>query len=497
VFEAAELGRKISKTDFATREPELHHSLLVAQRELRAAKFTAIVIVSGVEGAGKGEVVSLLHKWMDARGLETHAFWDETDEERLRPRFWRFWRALPAHGRLSILFGSWYTQPIIDCALKKIATDKFDRELERIRHFEDMLVDDGALIIKLWFHLSKAAQVKRLRSDGKSYKKGKDKARNVSPLTKAFSKTYDQFLTTSERALRKTDLAHSPWHIIEADNRRYRDLKVGEILVERISTHLTRPPAGRSRVSVTSPALHKPGEPSVLSAVAGDSSVGEELYRNELRKYQRQLYKLAWKAYQQGINVVAVFEGWDAAGKGGAIRRVTQAMDARLYQVISVAAPSDEELAHHYLWRFWRQLPRAGYHTLYDRSWYGRVLVERVEKFATDIEWQRAYNEINSFEEQLVEHGSVVVKFWLHIDSTEQLRRFKEREKTPTKQHKITAEDWRNRERWEAYELAVTDMISRTSTEIAPWTLVDANDKRNARIEVIKTYSERLAKALT
>ncbi len=492
MFEAVELGRKVSRNEFDAREPDLHARLLDVQRQFRDADFPVIVIVSGVEGAGKGEVVSLIHKWMDVRGLETHAFWEETDEERLRPRFWRFWRALPAHGRLHVLFGSWYTQPIISAAMKQIKTSRFDRELERIRHFEDMLVDDGALIIKLWFHLSKSAQLKRLKADAK----GKKKGRKLSPLTKTFSRRYDKFALVSERALRKTDVSHSPWHIIEAENRRYRNLKVGEIIYERIRDRLKDPAPDSGRVTVSSPALHKRGEPGVLSAVPLDRTISDAAYRRGLKRYQRDIYELAWKAHQQGVNTVAVFEGWDAAGKGGAIRRVTQAMDARLYRVISVAAPSDEEKAHHYLWRFWRHLPRAGYQTLYDRSWYGRVLVERVEKFATEFEWQRAYNEINSFEEQLVEHGSVVVKNWINIDPEEQLRRFQEREKTPWKQHKITDEDWRNRERWDDYDCAISDMVTRTSTEIAPWNLVPGNDKRYARIEVLRHYCERLEAVL-
>ena len=445
MFEAAEIGVKVSKKAFALREPELHAALLAAQRRLREADFPVIVIVSGVEGAGKGDVVSLLHKWMDARGLETHAFWDATDEERMRPRFWRFWRALPAKGRIAVLFGSWYTQPIIDRAMKATKTDHFDRELERIRHFEDMLVDDGALIVKLWLHLSKKEQLRRL-ADEANGKGGK-----ISPLTRSFSKRYDQFVRVSERALRKTDVAHSPWHIIESSNARYRNLQVGEILLERMIARLDRARTTSGRVSMTSPALHKPGEAGVLSAMPLDRALGDKHYRKALEKYQTRLYALAWAAHNQRLNTVAVFEGWDAAGKGGAIRRVTQAMDARLYRVTSIAAPTDEEKSHHYLWRFWRQLPRAGYNTLYDRSWYGRVLVERVEGFATDLEWQRAYNEINSFEEQLVEHGTIVLKFWLHISPEVQLARFRERERIVWKQHKLTAEDWRNRDRREGY----------------------------------------------
>ena len=490
MFEAAELGVKVSKQEFAQREPQLHQQLLLIQRLLLSADFPVIIIVSGVEGAGKGDVVSLLHRWMDVRGLETHAFWDETDEERQRPRYWRFWRALPPRGRIGVLFGSWYTQPIIDFALKRCKRDKFDRELERIRHFEDTLVDDGALIIKLWFHLSQKAQLKRLKADTKA-----DSAR-LGPLTKRYAARYQRFVKVSERALRKTDVSHAPWHIIEANNTRYRDVRVGEIVLERIQARVDQAPPTSGRVTVTSPALLKAGEPSVLTNVPLDSTLADKPYRLAMEKYGDTLYELAWRAKARGVTTVAVFEGWDAAGKGGAIRRVTQAMDARLYRVISVAAPSDEEQAHHYLWRFWRHVPRHGFHTLYDRSWYGRVLVERVEGFATELAWQRAYNEINSFEEQLVDHGTVVLKFWLHIDQQEQLRRFREREHTPWKQHKITADDWRNRERWADYERAVTDMVIHTSTDIAPWTLIAGNDKRVARVAILKTYCERLAAAL-
>lgn len=490
MFEGAELGLKLAKEEFDRREPELHQQLLALQRRVREADFPVIVIVSGVEGAGKGDVVSLLHRWMDVRGLETQAFWDETDEERMRPRYWRFWRAMPPKGRIGILFGSWYTRPIIDRALKFSKRDKFDRELERIRHFEDMLIDDGALIIKLWFHLSKKAQLQRLEKDAKG------KRVKVGPFTQAYAKSYHRFVKVSERALRKTDVSHSPWHIIEATNTRHRDARVGQILIERLTLRLDAPAPSSGRVTVSSPAMQKVAEPGVLSVVALATAIDDKTYRSAMERYSDALYELAWKARARGVNTVAVFEGWDAAGKGGAIRRVTQAMDARLYRVISVAAPTDEEKAHHYLWRFWRHVPRDGFHTIYDRSWYGRVLVERVEGFASELAWQRAYNEINSFEEQLVDHGTLVLKFWLHIDQEEQLRRFRERQQTPWKQHKITDEDWRNRDRWADYERAVTDMVVHTSTEIAPWILVPGNDKRVARVEILKTYCARLAAAV-
>jgi polyphosphate kinase 2 (PPK2 family) len=235
---------------------------------------------------------------------------------------------------------------------------------------------------------------------------------------------------------------------------------------------------------------------TILDHVDLSRTITAKSYDRLLKKHQRRLYELTWHAKKKQRSTIAVFEGWDAAGKGGAIRRLTAAMDARLYKVISVASPSDEEIAHHYLWRFWRHLPRAGYVTIYDRSWYGRVLVERVEGLATEEEWQRSYQEINDFEEQLHEHGIILSKFWLHIDKDEQLRRFREREKTPWKEYKITDEDWRNREKWDDYRDAVNDMVAHTSTEYAPWILMPANDKRLARVEVVKTVCRRLEAVL-
>ena len=190
------------------------------------------------------------------------------------------------------------------------------------------------------------------------------------------------------------------------------------------------------------------------------------------------------------------FEGADAAGKGGAIRRVSGALDARQYLIVPVAAPTDEERAHPYLWRFWRNIPSLGGITIFDRSWYGRVLVERVEKLCAPADWMRAYDEINQFEEQLTKGGAIVVKFWLQISKEEQLKRFRERQRTAFKQFKITTEDWRNRKKWDAYERAVCDMVDRTSTELAPWTLVEAEDKRYARVKILKTIVERIERAL-
>lgn len=490
MFEAAELGRKISKGEFDKIEPELHTNLLTIQRELMQSDIPVIVIVSGVEGAGKGEVVNCLNKWLDTRGIMTSAFWDESDEERERPRYWRFWRRLPPRGTIGIMFGSWYTRAIIDYVFKRIDLADYERELQRISKFEHMLSEDNALIIKFWFHMSAKEQRKKLEKENKNKK--------YSPLLKKFAKRYRQFSQASEHAIRLTDQGVSPWHIVEATDRRYRDITVGRILHDSLLVKLKETKSVKKKIAVEENTNLIPSSNglTVLSGVDSDRTISDKNYNKLLKKYQQRFYELTWQAKQMQRSSIAMFEGWDAAGKGGGIRRMTAAMDARLYKTISVAAPTDEEKAQHYLWRFWRHIPRAGYVTIYDRSWYGRVLVERVEGFADEHEWNRAYQEINDFEEQLYEHGIILSKFWLHISKEEQLRRFKEREKIPWKAHKITDEDWRNRDKWEAYEQAINDMVTHTSTEYAPWLLIPGNDKRLARVEILRHMCERLEAGL-
>jgi polyphosphate kinase 2 (PPK2 family) len=235
---------------------------------------------------------------------------------------------------------------------------------------------------------------------------------------------------------------------------------------------------------------------TILDRVDLSLKVPRDEYKKRLDELQDRLRQLEHQLYRARIPSVIVYEGWDAAGKGGNIRRLTRGLDPRGYEVVPIASPTDEELAHHYLWRFWRALPKAGHITIFDRSWYGRVLVERVEGLCTEEDWKRAYQEINEFELQLVEYGTVVVKFWLHIDQEEQLERLQARKETPHKRWKLTEDDWRNREKWSRYEVAVEEMLRRTSTTYAPWTILEANDKLHARIKALTTVADALTEAL-
>lgn len=490
MFESAELGHKIDKATYAREVPALRESLLNAQFDLaQSGRFPVIIVIGGVDGAGKGETVNLLNEWMDPRHIRTVAFPAPSDEERERPRMWRYWRALPPRGKIGILFGAWHTDPILARVLSRTTDAELDRSAQEVVRFERMLTDEGALILKFWFHLSKDRQRQRLRALEKD-----PKTRwRVTPVDWERFKSYDKFRRISERFLRQTSTANARWNVVEGMDAGYRSLTVGRILLDAL----------RSRLDAPAPAAAAPAPPEVrLDAVnvLRELDLGKRIpaadYPLELERWQGKLNLLSRHPKFAKLAVVAVFEGADAGGKGGAIRRVTAALDARQYLGVAVAAPTEEERAQPYLWRFWRHFPRRGRFTIFDRSWYGRVLVERVEGLCAEADWRRAYAEINDLEDQLVRNQNVLVKFWLAVDQEEQLRRFEDRERTAFKHFKITAEDWRNREKWDAYEAAVCEMVDRTSTEIAPWTLVEANDKNFARIKVLRTLCRSIESAL-
>lgn len=492
MFESAEIGHVIAKKDYKKREPVLRQALLAAQYQLlELSRFPVIILVNGVDGAGKGETVNLFNEWMDPRHIHTEAFGPEEDGDRDRPEMWRFWQVLPPKGRIGILFGSWYSDPILAQVVGHEKKARFAQRLERIRHFESMLVSEGAVLVKFWFHLSKSAMHKRF----KALEADPRNAWRVTAQEWDHFKHYDGFVTVCEEALRKTSTGEAPWLVIEGLDPAYRALTAGGYLLEVMQQRLAGQTVAVPRITpVPPPAID--GR-TLLAVYDYQRRLARKTYESQLEDLQGRLALLTRDPRMAKRALVVVFEGMDAAGKGSTIRRITQALDARHYRVVPIASPSDEERAQPYLWRFWRHVPRHGHITLFDRSWYGRVLVERVEQYCSEEDWMRAYDEINAFEEQLVQAGSVVVKFWLAITPQEQLRRFEERKNTPYKQYKITDEDWRNRDKWPLYERAVGDMIDFTSTDVAPWHVVASDDKLFSRIEVLTHLCERLAQALT
>jgi len=493
MFEAAELGREVSKEEYRERVPALRTELLQLQNDLlRDPRFAVAIVIAGVEGAGKGQTVNVLHTWMDPRYLLTNAYGAPSEEERQRPRMWRYWRDLPPKGRIGVFFGSWYTAPIIDRVYERISDAEFETALRRINAFERELADDAVLLLKFWFHISKKVQKKR----HKELLAKPETAWRVSETELQFHKLYDRFIPICEDVVRSTSPGQAPWTLVEGTDARYRELCVGDHIRDAIARHVARLDARPPRRAEPPETATRRDQPTILSRVDLSTKLDADDYHERLTRAQARLAALSRAAVGRGASQLLVFEGWDSAGKGGAIRRVTAALDARFYGIVPIAAPSDEEMARPWLWRFWRCLPRAGRLTIFDRSWYGRVLVERVEGLATVEEWRRAYQEINEFESRLCEYGYGLAKFWLHIDREEQGRRFAEREQTPYKRFKITEEDYRNREKWDLYEDAVNEMVERTSTSYAPWTLVPANDKRTARVVVAETAADRLEAAI-
>jgi polyphosphate:AMP phosphotransferase len=502
MFESAELGRSVSSGQFKKRSTKLREELLRLQSDLlQDARRQIVLTLAGVDGGGKSESITLLNEWMDARWLTTNAYEPRNEVELRVPQFWRYWRDLPPRGRIGVFMSAWYSEPFLDRVYDRIPPAAYDAHLERVVRFEQALADDGAVVVKIWMHLSHEAQERRLRN------------LEQDPLTEARVterdwqnwRAYDRFIEVAEQTISRTHTGDAPWVIVEGADRNYRSLAVAGVVRDALRRAL-RPIAGQATGSPGKAQKRKvrarkdnralAGDRTVLSGLDMSKELSKKEYEEHLPVLQAELHHLHLRAKDRNIASVLVFEGPDGAGKGGAIRRLCMALSPRYYQVHGVAKPTEDEAAQHYLWRFWRKVPSDGRIAIFDRSWYGRVLVERVEGFAREDEWRRAYAEINDFEQQLVAHGIVVLKFWLHITKEEQFQRFRHREKTPHKRWKLTEEDWRNRKKWSDYERAVNDMVQYTSTPAARWILVEGNDKRHARIAVLRHYREHLAAAV-
>ncbi len=488
------LNRKISKKDFNQRKPDLEIRLGELQRRARERGVPIIVLFEGWNAAGKGTLINELILPLDPRGFTVYKTQAPREEEAMRPFLWRSWSRTPPRGRIAILDRSWYRRILFERVEQNLSRAEVQRACRDIMAFERQLADSGCLLIKFFLHISKNEQKKRL-----------DKLRH-NPVT-AWRVTeedlmrhrrYARYLAASDDMLTATDSDRAPWTVVEAHNVRFATLKLFNTFSTTLERRLKQsPPARRIPASHTADPADRPDlRASVLSDIDLGVDVPRKTYERRLKPKQKRLRDLEHEIYMRRIPVVIVYEGWDAAGKGGNIRRLVRKLDPRGYEVVPVAAPNDVEKAHHYLWRFWTQIPKAGHMTIFDRSWYGRVMVERVEGFCKEYEWRRAYREINEFERHLTDFGTVLVKFWLHIDPEEQLRRFKAREKTPHKKWKITDDDWRNRKQWPLYHAAVEEMLLRTSTTDAPWTVVESNSKLHARIKTLDTVIAAIEKRL-
>lgn len=489
-----DLNKNLTKKEYKEMMDKLAPKFAALQREARAKGLPVMVIFEGWGASGKGTMISRLIQPLDPRGFKVFTIQAENEEEHMHPFLWRFWTKTPAKGRMHIFDRSWYRRVITEQMDAPMDQKRLDAAYHQILSFEEQLSADGTLIIKFFLHISADEQEKRLK---KLERSSETKWRVTKADWKHF-KQYKAYLPMYDHMLEQTDMSWAPWHVIEATDREYAAVKVMTIVAGMIEERLNEENAKESRSHLAEraqeelPDTEETMRTTVLDGVDVSLTMTKEDYKKRLSVLQKELTRLQNEMYLKRIPVVVALEGWDAAGKGGAIKRLTEPLDPRGYEVVPTAAPNDIEKAHHYLWRFWRAMPKDGHMTIFDRTWYGRVMVERIEGFCSQAEWRRAYREINQMEQNLTDHGVIVLKFWLQIDKDEQERRFNERMEDPEKQWKITDEDWRNREKWDAYVKAVDEMILRTSTTYAPWTIVEADSKYYARIKILETVVRAL-----
>jgi AMP-polyphosphate phosphotransferase len=490
-----DLTREVPKAEYKQLKAEADLKLAALQRQSKALDVPVIVVFEGWSAAGKGTLINEMILPLDPRGFSVYSARDPTEEEAFYPFLWRFWKRTPTSGRLAIFDRSWNRRVVADRVRGLIKGEQLRQAFDDIRSFERQLSDAGMVIVKCFLHISKNEQKRRFDA----LRASTTTAWRVTKEDLRQHERYGEYLAAAEEMLTETDADYAPWTVVEAHDRRFATLKIFGTVINALergvaaAAHKSEPPELRPEEPFSALNTLKS---TALDHVDLSKSLTPDEYAARLKKAQAALRELEHEIYLRRVPVVIAYEGWDAAGKGGNIRRLTQNLDPRGYEVVPIAAPNDVEKAHHYLWRFWAQMPKAGHITIFDRSWYGRVLVERVEGFCTEAQWRRAYREINGMEQHLAHFGAVVLKFWLHINPDEQLRRFREREGMPHKQWKITDEDWRNREKLDQYREAVEEMLYRTSTSYAPWTIVESNCKRHARVKVLETVCKAIRKRI-
>ncbi len=480
-----------SRIDYKDMTKSLQQNLSKLQLKLKEKHVPVIIVFEGWGASGKGSLIADIIKMLDPRFFNVYSTLPNTETDKRYPLMKRFWENIPAKGKMSIMDRSWYQELAIAKLEEGISEEEYDRRIESVNTFERQLTDDGYLIIKLFLHISRQEQKRRfikLREDSSTKWR-------VTDTDKMRNKNYDTYYKQFDDMLKRTDTEYCHWRIIDTTDKQFTRFQLFNILVSQITNAVNSEPHYPIPADVTT--MFPMQKTPLLSEVSLENKVIKpSKYPEELKKCQKQLAKLHGKIYKKRIPVVIAFEGWDAAGKGGAIKRLGAAFDPRGYEAVPVAAPEKYELERHYLWRFWRKLPKTGHITIFDRTWYGRVMVEKLEGLTPEARCAMAYREIDEFERELTRSGVVLIKFWMQIDKDEQLKRFNERMENPEKQWKITDEDWRNREKWDLYESAVNEMLEKTSTAYAPWTIVESNDKLYARIKVMNTVIDRLEEVL-
>ena len=468
---------------------QAREKLAVYQMKIKEAKLPVMVIFEGWGSAGKGSVIGRVIRSIDPRFFTVKTMGDPSPEDMRYPFLYRYMKEIPEAGKF-VFFDTFWMEEVTGQKMSGEIDEKtYARRVRSINTTERSLTDNGYLVMKFFFHISKKTQKKRLQAllDDKST------AWRVDENDILENKEYKKYLETYDRYLEDTNRSAAPWYIIDASDKKWAELQVLRFLNQGIDTAL-------KNHSLAVPILQNTfrlNKTPLLSEISlADKTISDEEYRKELDRLQKKLRDLHNELYLKKIPVIIAYEGWDAAGKGGNIKRITAALDPRGYEVQPIASPEPHEKARHFLWRFWTRLPKDGHIAIFDRTWYGRVMVERLEGFCSENDWQRAYNEINQFEKELAEWGAVVIKFWVQIDNETQLARFTDRQNTPEKQWKITDEDWRNREKWPQYEQAVDEMLQKTNTSFAPWYILESNDKKYARIKALRIVVEALKKAV-
>lgn len=458
--------------------------LLKQQVMMKEKKLPVIVLFEGWGAAGKGSVLGKVIKNIDPRFFKVAVMDEPTEEENRKPFLYRHFVKIPEAGKFVFMDSGWMSEVTKQKLSGELSDEDYKKRVESIKRFERQLTDNGYLLLKFFFNIDKKEQKKRLNK----LKEDKNTKWRVSEYDKWQNKHYEECFDVYDQYLCDTDHSIAPWYIVDAKDKKWAQLQVLETIVQGIDTAF-------ANIALSVPLLQNafPLKPiPKLSEVSLDKELSDEEYERLLDMYQKRLGELHNELYRKKVPVIIAYEGWDAAGKGGNIRRIAEALDPRGYEVHPIASPEPHEKARHYLWRFWNRLPKTGHIAIFDRTWYGRVMVERLEGFCSTNDWQRAYVEINEFERELADWGAIIVKFWVQIDKDTQLERFKDRENTPEKRWKITEEDWRNREKWDSYEVAVNEMLQKTNTAYAPWHILESNDKKYARIKALKTVIEAI-----